>query len=210
MALTKAVAAVDEWAEVAQNAAREGATVALATYYEAILSIWCCLSTTTAHTGTKIKVQVSANTAGDEDWHDIASFTACVGTAVTAAIAATEPVGETQIAITNPTTVNVHFNNKLKFIEHTTVANSEVVYMIGGGLDTDDFITILDGLANEQTAAASVLWDVHDATTSAVNEFTVILPLSANRCRVVYDNTYDADGSTVHTNCRLSGVTAIS
>jgi len=69
MAATKTTTAVDEWAEVAQNAVREGGTTSVATSYGAALNINCAISSGAAHTGTKIEVQVSSNTTGDEDWH---------------------------------------------------------------------------------------------------------------------------------------------
>ena len=39
MALTKATAQIDEWAEVAQDAVREGATISTTDAYSAILHI---------------------------------------------------------------------------------------------------------------------------------------------------------------------------
>lgn len=209
MALTKAVAQVDEWAEVAQNAVRTGAVVDLSALYPSALHIFCCLSSTTAHTGTEILVEVSAAAAGNEDWHPLCPLVGPIGTAVKADFTATEPVGETTIALTDPVTGNIHFDGKYKFVEHSTVANCEVVYQTANSADAGDTITLRDGLTNEQTAAASDLYDIHDAVASAVGNYTVELPLWAYRARITYNNTYDLDGSTVHTQASISKVTAI-
>ncbi|MHA2067700.1 MAG: hypothetical protein ACXABY_25340 [Candidatus Thorarchaeota archaeon] len=208
MALTKSVAAVDEWAEVAQNAVREGTIVDVSGCYSALLHIFCCLSTTTAHTGTEIIVQVSSNTSGDEDWTTLAHFVGPVGTAISAVLANQEAAGQTVLGLTNPVTNNFDNDGKLKFIEHTTVGNSEVVFQVSNQGDAGDTITILDGLTNQQETTSTV-FDIDHATNEAVGSYTVEIPFAANRVRVIYDNTYDPDGSTVHTNCRISKVTAI-
>ena len=73
-ALTKSVAAVDEWAEIAQNAVREGATTDVSGCYAATLHISYALTSATAHTGTKIEIQLSSNTTGDENWTTLTTF----------------------------------------------------------------------------------------------------------------------------------------
>lgn len=210
MALTKSVAAVDEWAEVAQAGLREGATTDVSGCYAAILHIFCCLSSTTAHTGTEIIVQISSNTSGDEDWTDLVRFIGPTGTASKADFGGDEAAAQTELSITNPATANLDHDKKLIFIEHTgTVANCEVAYQVSNTGDAGDTITIQDGLTNAQTAADSDVYTVDGDTASAVGVYVVELPMAANRVRVLYNNNYDADGSTVHTNCRISKVTAI-
>jgi hypothetical protein len=209
MALTKAVAAVDEWEEVAQNSVREGATIDVSGCYEALLHILCCLSSTAAHTGTEIIVEVSSNTTGDEDWSVLTRLIGPVGTAVKADFAGNEAAGQTELSITNPATANVDNDGKLKFIEHTaTVADCEVVYQVSNTGDAGDTVTVLDGLTNAQTTDSD-LWDIDSATASAVGSYVVALPFAVSRARVIYNNKYDPDGATVHTNCRLSQVTAL-
>ena len=66
MALTKSVAAVDEWAEVVTNSVREGATTDISANYSTLLHIICAISSETAHTGTLIRVEISSDTSGDE------------------------------------------------------------------------------------------------------------------------------------------------
>jgi hypothetical protein len=209
MALTKAGDVIDAWAEIAQNATREGAVVNVAAQYDALLEIDVALSSTTAHTGTEVIVQVSEEASGNGFWSTIQRFYGPVGTAVTAAIAATEPVGETVIATTNPTTQNVDNDGKFKFIEHATPANSEIVFTVSNTADAGDTITIMHGLANEQLNT-SVWWDVDSATVEAVRQYVVPIPFSCSRARVIYNNKFDADGSTVFTRCRLANVSAMS
>ena len=208
MALTKSVAAVDEWAEIAQNAVREGAAVDISGCYAATLHIDCCISNTTAHTGTEIIIEISSNTSGDEDWTPLVSFVGPIGTAITLALANQEAAAQTVLGITDPVTNNMDNDGKFKFIEHGTVANSEIVFQVSNQGDAGDTITILDGLTNQQETT-SYIFDIDHATNSPVGMYTIELPMAANRARVVYDNTYDVNGATVHTKCRISKVTAI-
>ena len=210
MAITKSVAAVDEWAEVAQNTVREGATTDISGCYSVILYIDCCLSSATAHTGTEIIIEISSNTSGDEDWSILTRFIGPIGTAHKVDLGAGEAAGQTVLSVTNPVTNNLDHNGKFIFIEHTgTVADCEIVYQTTNSGDAGDTITILDGLTNAQTAAASDFYDIDHATNSAVGIYAINIPFAANRVRVVYNNTYDDNGSTVHTKCRISKVTAI-
>ena len=209
MALTKTTTSVDEWAEVAQNGVREGGTIDLTdAYNSALLHIYCCLSSTTAHTGTEIIVQVSGNTSGDEDWSTFTKLIGPTGTAISVALAGTEAAGQTELSVTNPATANLDNDGKLKFIENTTVANSEVIYTTTNSGDAGDTITILDGLTNEQTTNSNV-FDIDSATASAVGSYVIALPDSALRARVIYNNKYDPDGSTVHTYSRVTKTTAL-
>lgn len=209
MALTKSTAAVDEWAEVAQNGVREGAEVDISGCYEATLHIICALSSTTAQAnGTEIRVQCSGNSTGDEDWFDHAVLIGPTGTAISVALAAQEAAGQTVLSVTNPVTNNLDNEGKWLFIEHTTVANSEIVFVVSNSGDAGDTITILDGLTNQQETTSNI-FDIDSATNEAVRTWCVQLPISAYRARVVYNNTRDAAGSTVHTYCRVVKVTGI-
>jgi len=209
MALTKSVAEVDAWAEVTQPSVREGATVDVSGCYEAILHIDACLSEAVAETaGATIIVQVSSNTTGDADWTPFATFGGPTGTAFKADFTATEAAGQTVLTITNPDTLNLDHPGKLLFIENSTPANSEIVFQVSNEGDAGDTITILDGLAFEQTAAASDIWEIDAAVTSVVAQYNVILPASANRVRVVYNNR-NSTAADIFTRCRISKLTAI-
>ncbi len=58
MALTKS-GIKQNWVEVAQNALAEGATIDVSGNYDTPLIVQMALSTVTAHTGTKVTVEVS-------------------------------------------------------------------------------------------------------------------------------------------------------
>ncbi len=210
MALTKVNATeIDAWLEVAQDGTRLGATEDLAANYGSLLHVDVALCTTTAHTGTEVVVQIlSDSTNAKDNWHTLTRYVCCVGTAVTLALDATEPAGETSIACTNPATANMDNDGKFKFIEHATDANSEIVYQSANGGDGGDTITILDGLAHEQTSS-SALFDIDDAVTEAVSMQTISIPIEADSVRVLINNTYDADGSAVFTRTRLSELTGV-
>lgn len=208
MALTKAVVAVDAWAEVTAGALREGAIVDVTPNYETTLHIDIALAEATAETaGSTIIVQGSSNSTGDTDWLPIASFGGPTGTAISKALGGTEAAGQTVLTVDNPATANLNHHGKLLFIEHTTPANSEIVYSVADSGDAGDTITIQDGLTNEQTAAASIIWSI-DGTASAVAQYIVSVPMSVNRVRVIYDNIL-ATGADIFSRCRITTVTAV-
>jgi hypothetical protein len=210
MALTKAVAAVDAWAEVAAATTREGATVNCAGMYEAQLHIDACLAEATAEAiGATIYVEVCSETANDENWSVLTSFGGPTGTAIKADFTGTVAAGETVIPITNPGTLNLDHPAKFLFIENSTPASSEIVFQVSNEGDAGDSITILDGLKYEQTAAASDIWEIDAAPpSSVVVQYVVALPMSTNRARVVYNNK-NCTGADIFTRCRISSVTAV-
>lgn len=199
-ALTKSVAAVDEWAEVAQNAVREGATTDVSGCYAATLHISYALTSATAHTGTKIEIQLSSNTSGDENWTTLTSFLTKTGTPNP------EPQTEDPLAVGQTTincisTVGLYDDDEIRwiFIEDGTVANSEMMLLVSHVGNTS--VTVQDGTTNEHAQSVN-MFDIADVVA-------VQLPITANRVRVVYDNTYDADGATCHTLCRITKVTGL-
>lgn len=196
MAITKAVEAVTDWTAVAQNTVGESGTLDCSGHYATALNIQAALDSTTAHTGTKFIVQVSANTTGDEDWHDYTEFTALVGTAATDLIEDNPlAAGSTAIALTSHgyTTLGIWL-----LIEDGTLANSELVFE---SAQTTNEVTILDGTTNAH-AQNTAMYNV------AISEI-IVLDASVNRARVIIDNTYDADGSTLNYKVRATKVTAI-
>lgn len=214
MALTKSVeATVDEWALTANTAIRLGTEIDVSDAYQATLNIKVVLGEAVASTGQpEIIIQTTGKTSpAKDDWVDALRFIGPVGTPVTPlALDATEPAGETSIACTNPATAGIDNDGKFKFIKHTTVANSEVIFQTANGGDAGDTITILDGLANEQTAAASVIMDIDDARNEVIAQWKITIDtLSINRIRVIYNADYDTDGPDVYTFCSYSKTTAI-
>ena len=127
--LTKTVTEVDAFQEIAQNTVLEGATVDVSGLYDVTLYIDCCLSSTTAHTGTEIVVQTSSNTTGDNMWENLTAFCGPTGTAIKVDLGGDEAAGQTVLTVTNPVTSNLDLLGKFLFLEHTgTSANSEIVY----------------------------------------------------------------------------------
>lgn len=205
MALTMAGSAVDAWAEVAQNAVREGAVATLSDSYNSVLHIDVALSSTTAHTGTRVLVQVSSAAADDEFWTTIHDFITLVGTGVTEAIT-NNPLAAagTQISVASLTGFTVATGGTLlAFLEDATPANSELVQIISTSVEAgDDLINLLDGVKREH-ANTAVLW-------SPAAAYAIELPMGTLRARVIYDNLYDADGSSVFTRARVTEVTAVT
>ena len=209
MALTKtANTQVDEWAEISQNTVREGAEVDVSGIYAGALHIDVAISNTTAHTGTEIIVLWSSNTTGDEPWTPLVRFIGPTGTAISVALANQEVAGQTDLGVTDPVTNNMDNNGKFKFIEAVTVANSEIVFQTANSGDAGDTITIMDGLTNQQETTSNI-FDIDDATAEAVGQYSIHIPIEANRVKVIYNNTYDPDGATVHTHCRITKVTGV-
>lgn len=132
--LTKAIAAVDAWAEVAQGATgiREGATTNIAGMYQATLLIDICLSEAVAETtGATAYIEISSNTTGDEDWRILTTFGGPVATAISAALSADEAAAQTVLSVTNPTTANLDNPSRFIFFEDTVDATkSEIVFQV--------------------------------------------------------------------------------
>lgn len=132
--LTKAVEAVDAWAEITQGAGgiREGATVDTSPDYQATLLIDACLSEAVAETaGATIYVEISSNTTGDADWEVLASFGGPVGTAESEALSGDEAAGQTVLSVTNPTTANLDNPSRFIFFEDSaSAANSEIIFQV--------------------------------------------------------------------------------
>ena len=200
-ALTITPAAVTDWTAVAQNTVGESATVTVSDSYQSILHIQAFLDSTTAHTGTEFIVQISSNTSGDEDWQDFARFVELIGTANS------EPIddnpltaGSTTITVTDTggnyeTAPFAHWIA----IEDGTLINSELVLQTGYTLNAS--FTILDGTTNAHVVDV-VMYDI------AITK-NILLPLGTARVRLVVNNTYDVDGSTLNYKVRITETTGL-
>ncbi len=204
MALAKgSQTTLDEWALTANTVIRLGTELDVALAYQVTLDIKAVLGEAVASTG---QPEIIIQTTGEasplkDDWTNYTRFVGPTGTPVTPlAVDNTEPAGETVIACTNPATAGIDNDGKFKFIKHTTLANSEVVFQTANSGDASDTITILDGLANEQTNAASVIMDIDDARAEVVAQWTLTIDcLSLSRIRIIYNADYDTDGPDVYT-----------
>ncbi len=201
MALTKATTSITDWTAVAQAAVGESATYDLSAVYDAVLNIQAFLDTTTAHTGTEFIIQISANDSGDEDWQDLCRFVGIIATNNT------EPVtnnplaaGSTTITCASTTGYAVaDVPGPLIAIKDATLINSEICQLVSIVANTS--VTVLDGTTNEHANTAIL-------QNTALSE-NISLPMSANRVRVLVNNDYDSNGSTMNYKVRISTVTAI-
>jgi len=193
---TKAVEAVTDWTAVAQNTIGESGTLDASGHYGTEVCIQAFLDTTTAHTGTKFIVQVSANTTGDEDWQDYIEFVALIGTAATDAIE-DDPLAATSTAIAL-TGHAFTVEGIWLAIEDGTLANSELVFEKS---QTANEVVILDGTTNAH-AVSTAMFNI------AISK-TVSIGFPVNRVRVIVDNSYDDNGSTLNYKVRATKVTGI-
>lgn len=196
---TKSIASVDEWAAVSQNSVREGSISDISGCYASALHIDIALSSTTAHTGTKIEVQVSSNTSGDEDWTTLTHFLGPTGTANNESLGGSEASGQTVLEVASTTGLYDNDETRWIFILDDTVADSEMCYLVSHSANTS--VTVQDGITNAHDAS-DTLYDIAE-------NYVIQIPIEYNRVRVMYDNTYDSDGSQVHTKCRISKVTGL-
>lgn len=125
-----------EWTDVAQGGVLETGSIDVSDSRATTLHIDCCLSSTTAHTGTEIIVQMASEASVDDAWTDIVpGFIGPTGTAISAAMPAEEAAGQTVIGLTNPVTNNFDNDGKFKFMKNTTIANSEIVFQVSNSGD---------------------------------------------------------------------------
>lgn len=196
--ITKSGAAIDAWAEVLQNAIREGAIFDVSGNYGHGVHIDLALTSEVAHTGSEIIIQISSSSGDDEFWSDFLKFIGPTGTANAENIT-DNPLAAASTTIAVASTTGYATKAAWRFIEDATIANSELIWQTGYTTDTN--ITILDG-----TKRSHVL---NTPMYNIAGTYYVRLPEEAQRVRVIINNTYDPDGATLATRTRLSRITAI-
>ena len=210
MALTITASEVDGWDTILQNVAEASSTIDLHLSYASTIHLDIALAAAVAHTGTRILVQTigDAATGDHENWSTFMSFIACVGTG---AIEATldDPLAalSTTIDVASLTGFTVATGGTLlALIEDGTLADSELVRIIStevdGGAGSNDLITLLDATTTPH-AAPSVLHNV-------VEQFVIPIPFGTTAARIVWDNTYDADGDAIFVRTRVVKTTALT
>lgn len=199
-ALTKGVAAVDAWTAIVQNDLVEGATTDISANYQTTLYIDAALTSTTATTnGLKIIVQISSATSGDNSWHELTSFGMVAGLTAATENLTNNPAAAGTTAFTVADTTGFVTEGDLIYIKDSTEANSELFIL--DTFSTNVSVTALDGSTTSHVQNTP-MWN-------KAASITVSIPDTANRVRVIYDNTQDATGSTVSARCRLSNLTGI-
>jgi hypothetical protein len=149
-----------------------------------ILCFHASVEATANTNGGKFLVQVSGASSGDEDWATVTQFQAQATTADTEAGTATEPAGETVLAVASTTGFAA---DDILYVQNGTLANSE--WARCQEVVSNTSINLIDGLTNEQ--ASSTIWN--DAEI-----FVAQLDLTAvSRLRVVFQHE-GATGANCH------------
>ena len=71
-----------------------------------------------------------------------------------------------------------------------------------------DTISILNGLDHEQDQTTSIIYDIDHAVTECVSMRPVTIPRGKS-ANIVFNNTYDADGSTIFVMVRMVRMTSV-
>lgn len=192
----KSVKSIQDWSAVAQNTISKSEEYDLIDNINGILNLQAALDTTTAHTGTKFIVQISSSKSGNEDWQDFVEFVGLIGTAATDLIEDDPLVaGSTDIALT---THALTVLGKWLFIEDSTLINSELVME---SEQTENAIVVLDETTNAHAVGTSIF--------NVAMVQNIAIPFATNRVRLIIDNTYDLNGSTLNYKLRLSTVRSV-
>ena len=181
----KITTALNGWTAVAQNSLVKSEEIEVAGQQKALMYIQAALDTTTAHTGTRFIPQASNSIEGDTDWYPITDFVALIGTAATDLIEDNPlAAGSTDIALTGHA---LTVEGILLFVEDATLANSEIVMEASQSANE---VVIIDGTENAHALNTAVF-------NVAMAQF-ISIPSVAMRVRLVTDNTYDDNGSTLN------------
>ena len=195
---TKQVESVTDWSAVAQNTIKLSDVIDCSAHYGTLLHLQAGLDTTTAHTGTRFLIQVSSGTAGNEDWQDYTEFVGLIGTASNGTIT-NNPLAAGGTVINTPSTTGFAAAGAWKFIKDATLANSEL--FMESGYVSNGSVTCVDGLTNAHVLNTQMY--------SIALSQPIVLDQSIYRARMVIDNSYDNDGSTLNYKLRASKITAI-
>lgn len=126
-----------EWTIVAVNAFLDAGIVDLSVASDSVLHIDCALTSSVAHTGTEIIVQIRSEDATPDEWTTLCSFVGPTGTPATHMHpSGTAAAGQKVILIANPTAGNLNHIGKFIFLANTdAIANSEICYITFCGAD---------------------------------------------------------------------------
>lgn len=113
----------------------DSGVIDLSTAYEATLHIDCAITSTTAHAGTEIIVQIRSEDATPDEWTTLTSFVGPTGTAFKTDVLSTAAAGQKVIAVANPTAGNLNHIGKWIFLENAIIANCEMCYQTQCGAD---------------------------------------------------------------------------
>lgn len=131
-------------------------------------------------------VQISGSSSGDEDWATVAEFTASATTADTEAMTATEPIGETVLAVAD--TTGFAAADFLYVQAAGTLVDSE--WARCQETVTNTSITLIDGLAVAKDSS-DVIWNDADIFVAQIDLTAV------GRVRVIFQHE-GATGANAH------------
>lgn len=197
MSLTKTAEAITDWTAVAQNIIAESGILDISGHYAIALQIQAALDSATAHTGTRFIIQVSSNSSGDEDWQDLTEFIALIGTAITDSIEDNPlPASSTSLTLTGH---SLTIEGVWILIEDGTLVNSELIFVKSQSANA---VVALDGTTNEHAQNTPVF-------NIAISK-TIIIPMESGlRVRLIVDNSYDDNGSSLNYKIRATKITAL-
>jgi hypothetical protein len=187
--ITAGGSVITDWTAVAQNTIVHSDILDISDDLEAQLLLQAFLDSETAHTGTRIIVEISHNTSGDEDWVELqgAERTILIGTA-NAELIDDNPLTAGSTTILMSSTTGFTVDGLWRGIKDGTIGSSELVRQTSETTNTN--ITVLDGTTNEHANTVNVY-------SIAMSAVIALLTASVRRVRIVVDNTYDPDGSTL-------------
>jgi hypothetical protein len=180
---------ITDWTAVAQNTIVHSDILDISDDLEAGLILQAFLDTETAHTGTRIIVEISHNDTGDEDWAEIPGTdkVILIGTANEELID-DNPLTVGSITILMSSTTGYEVEGLWRGIKDGAIADSEVVRQ--SAVDANVDIDILDGTTNEHANTVNIY-------SIAMSELIAHLSSYVRRVRLIVDNTYDDNGSTL-------------
>jgi hypothetical protein len=143
----------------------EGTPVAVASYLSGVITVKVANVETTANaTGAMVWIQGSFETSGDDAWFDLMTFEGSTTAAETEALTATEPIGETVLAMAS--TTNLTVGDVIYVQDAGVVADGEWHKIVK--VTTNTSITIDYGLAVAKDSSDAV-WTEADIYTAYIN-----------------------------------------
>lgn len=186
---------ITDWTPVAQNTLVHSGIEDIGSDLAATLELQAFLDTITGHTGTEIIVEISHKDSGDEDWVELTKRRILVGTAVADAIEnAPLNAGETAITLTGHAYTVIA---KWLAIKNATLLNSELVREKS---QTTNEVVIVDGVTNPHVATTP-MYNV------AMSDVIAYLTAAVRRVRIIVNNAYDPDGSSLNYRLMISRAT---
>lgn len=188
---------VDACQEIAMNGIVRGNAVQVHPDYQALLYIDLALTSETAHTtGTEVITQIKSTRPIDDDefWSDYDATVHLVGLTGNEQVISNDPLAQGATLITCISTVGYTDDGNWRFLEDITdFEDSEWIFQTAEVANTS--ITITNGVARAHL--------INSVLHNEATRHTVLLPFGAFYVRVIYNNAYDPDGSSIAVQARI-------